>query len=390
MWRYLLLGILVIATGGGAVWWWRHTSRPEYCLHLGQQALNRGDDDSLERVILLLEADGQNDPAHLLRGQKFVREGDYSRALVELNRIRDQGELRLPAASLIGRCLLELDQSRGAVDAFRFVLAQQADHLDAHRGLAQGYYNLGQLDAAMRHCQEWARLDPSDGRPYRFLAVMHGELNQKTAAADSCREALRRDLSDRVRDEVRLELAEILVHRNQFPEALEQLDACSDEAVATDKAQTLRAECWLGQGKKDKAAALLDRILARQADPQALRLRAGVYLEREDAKAAVELLLRAVRLEPHQFTGRHLLAQAYQMLGQSTEAQEQLRLVKQTQAAMDALTDLTRKQAARPLDAKEYLHMAELYQQLGLTQMADRSRRMAAAADPAALLPKTP
>jgi tetratricopeptide (TPR) repeat protein len=384
MWRYVLLGILVVASGGGAVWWWRHTSQPEYRLRQGQWALERGDDETLRHVLLLLEADGQNDAAHLLRGRMLVRDGEYARALVELNRIRDKGELRLEAASLSGRCLLELDQSRRAVDAFRFVLGQRADDLDAHRGLAQAYYNLGQLDAALRHCQEWGRLDPRDGRQFLLAAVIHKELNQKTAAAENYREALRRDLSEQVRDEVHLELAEILVQRNQYPEAIAELDACSDEAVATDKAQTLRAECLLGQGKKDKAVALLDRVLARQADPQAMRLRAGVFLEREDARSAADLLQKAVRLEPHQFTGRHLLAQAYQMLGNTAEADEQMRLVKQTQAVMDELTDLTRQQAARPLDAKQYQRMAELYQQLGMTQMADRSRRMAALPEPAA------
>src|SRR5207245_1514296 len=118
---------------GGAVWWWHQTGDPDYRLRQGQRALEKDDDEAAERLLLLLEADGHKDHAHLLRGQKLVRDGHYARALAELNQIRDQGDLRLDAAALSGRCLLELERPRQAVAAYQFVLKQRPDHLDAHR-----------------------------------------------------------------------------------------------------------------------------------------------------------------------------------------------------------------------------------------------------------------
>jgi tetratricopeptide (TPR) repeat protein len=387
MWRYCFLCALLLTSGGAALWWWQHTSTAEYRLCEGQRALERGDDATAERYLLLLEADGRRDQAHLLRGEIFVREEQYARALAECNQIRDHGELRVQAAVVSGRCLLELEQPRKAVEAFRFVLQQRPDHLVSHRGLAQAYYNQGRLILAIRHCHDWARLDPADGRPLRLEALIHTELANKDEAVVCYRGALQRQLSDRVREEVRLELSDILVQQHQYRAALGMLDECSDETATTDKAQTLRAECQLGLGQKAKASALLDRVLSRRADAQAMLLRASLYLERDDATAAADLLRRAIQLEPHQFAGRHLLAQAYQMLGKSAEAEEQERLGKQTQAAMDELTDLTRKQAADPLDAGQHRRMAELYDRIGMPRMADRSRRLAFALDPTLAVP---
>ena len=112
-----------------------------------------------------------------------------------------------------------------------------------------------------------------------------------------------------------------------------------------------------------------------------------LHLDREEAAAAAELLRKAVQIDPHQFTGRHLLGQAYQMLGKTEEAQEQLRLAKKTQTVLDELSELTRRQAAHPLDAKQHLRMAELYQQLDMTPMAERNRRFAAMLDPTLAVP---
>src|SRR5262249_2065723 len=104
------------------VWWWRSTSGPDYLLRCGQKALNQGNAEQAERQALRLEAAGHADHAHLLRGEIAVKDGDFVKALAELNQIRDQGELRVEAAALSGHCHLQLGVPLQAERALLFVL----------------------------------------------------------------------------------------------------------------------------------------------------------------------------------------------------------------------------------------------------------------------------
>src|SRR5207253_310568 len=116
------------------------------------------------------------DHAQLLRGEIWLQDKDYGRALAELNQIRDQGKLRVEAAALTGRCQLELKVPHQAERAYLFVLEHQPDHLDAHRGLAALYYDQGAFMRAVKHCEDWARLSPKEGRPHRFMGVIYSQL----------------------------------------------------------------------------------------------------------------------------------------------------------------------------------------------------------------------
>jgi hypothetical protein len=126
--------LLALAAG-----WWRHASRPGYRLQRGREALQRHDYDAAGAIADCLEAAGEADRAQLLRGESLMRLRRFADALAALNRIRDTGELRLEAAVLSARCLLELRQ---ALRAYAWVLSQDPDQVDAYRGLTAIAYDL--------------------------------------------------------------------------------------------------------------------------------------------------------------------------------------------------------------------------------------------------------
>jgi tetratricopeptide (TPR) repeat protein len=381
--RYGVL-LLVLAIAGAVAWRWYSTTRPEYRLQRGEEALRNGDWEKAARLAARLEASGYPAHAHLLRGEAYCRRQQWSQALAEFNQIDDQGEIRLAAAALWGRCLLRLGNLREAEAHFRFVIDQQPDHLEAHRGLADIYYFQGALPQAIDHLRAAARLDARDGRPERFLGLIYKDLGQHAEAVASYQEALHRDLTAKETEQVREQLAECLVKRHEYAEALEVLAACSPEAADKPGVLALRAECLFEQSQVSAARDLLDRALEMHPRAAALlSLRARIYLVSGDAGKAASLLEQAVEADRHDSASRQQLAQAYRRLGRAGDADEQLALAKQSDAYRAQRAELTQQAMNRPWDAKVRRRLAEVCRQLERPEEVTMWLGAAAACPPA-------
>src|SRR5262249_9376547 len=108
--------LLALAAAGGG-WWWYRVTRPAYRVERAREAMRAQD---WERVAVLadkLEAQ-QPDLARLLRGEALLLQGEYADALAEFNRILDRGAIRLEAAALSGRALLQLGETEEAGRVF--------------------------------------------------------------------------------------------------------------------------------------------------------------------------------------------------------------------------------------------------------------------------------
>jgi tetratricopeptide (TPR) repeat protein len=385
--------VLALAAAGAAFWFYR-TSPLDYQLRRSEAALQENDWDKAERLAERLENSGYADQAYLLRGKiLYTRAKPYlladqphqvasllKRALDEFNKIRDQDEIRLEAAILSGECLLYLQQPSEAARAFSFVVRERPDCIDARRGLAAIYFDQGALTQALRQCDDWARLDPRDGRPLRFMGHIHKELDQPSEAIAAFKEALRRDLGERFREEVKENLAEVLVRHSDYAEALETLASCNPEASAKPRLLALQGEClWVLQNPSE-ARALVDRAL--QANPNfadLLRLRAEIYLQDSEPKAAVALLERAVGVDRHDQAIRQLLAQAYERLGKRAEALEQRRLAQKSQDLLRDLIKQSREAVSKSWKPELGSQLAELCEQLDRPDLAAMWRQVAKA-----------
>jgi tetratricopeptide (TPR) repeat protein len=397
-----LFGILALVGSAlavvGEVRWgdprWYYRTSPEFRLRRGQDLLRKCDTGRAEQIALLLEAGGCPDQAHLLRGEALFRRAEPSstrgdlptagplllQALEELNQIRDQGELRLEAATLIGRCALALNQPREAERALSFVLSERPDDLEAHRALGALYYDQGATSRAVQHLERVGELDPRDGRPFRFLGLIFKDQQLYEQATSYYEEALRRELHGRVPGEVRQELAECLVKQRQYARAeelLRQVDPLPEDAAAVT---ALRAESLWGLHRTAEAQALLDETLATQQTCGDLyRLRAQLYLEAKDPAAAVPPLERALALDRHDFTSRYQLVLAYERLGRRAEAAVQQRLLQATRQDLELMGRLTEEASRHPWDADVRLRLAALCDKFDRPRDAAVWRRAAAA-----------
>lgn len=374
----LLAALLLGGTLGG---WWYRTTRPGYRMQRGREAVRQKDWERARSLVDWLEASGEADLARLLDGESLLAQGRPGDALRELNRIRDEGALRLRGAALSGRCLLELQELREAHRVFSWVLEQDPDNVDAQRGMAALHYDLGNLDQAVQRLAEVARLDPADGRPHLLSGVIHSDMGQNEQAEEDFRRALRCELSEAFRSEVRLELAACLKRRAGYEAALEQLDLRPEAKRGEgEKARAVRAECLWGLNRRKELEALLDRTLVRHPRQwQLLLLRGRLHLEARRPVEAVESLERAAEAAPREYDCRYHLALAYTAAGRPAEAVEQQKRAAALKGNLDRLTELTKEAMRRPGDAAVRRELARVCDEMQKDKLAAMWRRAAEA-----------
>jgi tetratricopeptide (TPR) repeat protein len=369
----LLLVLVALAAG---VWRYRAT-RPEYRLARGEEAVRARDWRSADALAERLEATGHADHAHLLRATALHARQQPDLALAECNLIRGLGSIRLRAATLSGKCLLDLGELAEADRAFTFVVGDQPDNADAHRGLAAVAYDLGQLGRAITHLEQVIRLDPGDARPHRLLGNIYRDTAVHERAEAEYREALRLGGgSDAAREEVRFELAENLIEQGKFADALDVLEHPAPQNEAPPLV-AIRAEALRGSGRRQEAIAVLDRALAVHPDGVFYRIRGQMHLEDGDAKAAVPMLEKAARLYRRPYQVYFLLSQAYAVLGRKADADRASARATELRRLMERATELTKLAMTNPSDPGVRLQLAGVFDALEDPSLAAMWRRAA-------------
>ena len=370
----LLLGLLA-----GVAWRYRIT-RPDYRLARGLDALRAKDTDRVRAYADRLEASGAADHAHLLRGEALLALGSPALALVEFNKIASEGSLRLRAAALSGRCLLELGELREAHRAFRFVVDEQPDHADAHRGLAAIAYDLGRLGEAVEHLLRVAELDPQDSRPHRLIGLIYKDLSQDSDAEAAYRESLRRGGPAALERDVKLGLAEVLARQTKYADGLKAVEGLPmTTADEVPNPVSLRAECLRGLGRPQEAATELDAALPKFPSAELWRLRGQVHQDLAQLPEAVKCFERAVELGPQEHRSHYALGQAYSGVGRTEDAARSFTRVDAIKKNLDRVSALTQEAMAKPWDAKVRLELADLSDGMGKPKLAQMWRKAAAA-----------
>lgn len=388
------LGLLLAALAAAGTTFWISTTRADSLLRRGRAALESENWHQVDRCLELLERRGYEDHAHLLRGESWLSKSGlasgtgtaasldaYRSALGELARVRDEGPLALEASVLGAKCLVRLDERRFAAQVLDTVVQRHADHKEAHQWLAAIYIDLNSPGQAIAHLREWGRLDPHNGRPYRWIGLfLAKDYADSNGAIEAYREACRRDLEPQLRTEVVMELAETLVDGPaDYQAALDTLDQ-APEILNQPKVLALRAHCLWSLAKPAEAVQALEAALrAHPKLPQALQLRAKIFLSEGQPGAAVPLLETALRVDAHDHVSRQLLMQTYQQLGDHARAEEQRQRLEETRSAKDRLTKLHEEALRRPWDARVRHQLADLCLKLNRTAEAQMWRQAASA-----------
>jgi tetratricopeptide (TPR) repeat protein len=379
-----LTGLAILGLVGAVGAWHYRTTRPDYRLARGREALRADDLETAESLVESLTLAGARDHARLLRAEIDVRLGRLTEAITELNGIEDRGPLYREAIALQGRCFLGLKLPSQAAGAFQYVLSQDPDQVEAHRGLAIIYFDQGAMTRSIHHLEQVVRLASTDGRPLLLMARIYKDQEQANQAAECYEAALERDLDPPLANEARRELAEVLVKRQQFARVLDLLDRSPPRTrEARLKDASLRAECLIVTNRTEEARKVLDKALAEGTEGPAvvglLTQRAKLHLDAGEIERAVTLLERAVRIDPHDYFTNYQLAQAYEAQNRSEDANRQRHRSEEIKAALTEMIQLNQEAMKNPWDPAVRERLAALAERLGKPDQAASWRRAARA-----------
>jgi tetratricopeptide (TPR) repeat protein len=439
--RLVLLALTLCALGAGVTCY--YTARAASLLDRGRQALLAGEAGQARQLAGQLGLAGYEDHMHLLQGEILLAEGkaalrqagplfpyeevqriaqtvlagplllttpaglceaawasaslvqkrfaadppgrqELRLALGEFAQVQDEGPVGVEAALGGAECLVLLEERRVAAEALAALAKQHPYHKEIRRWQAAIYIDLNspsEADAALR---AWARLDPEDGRPCRWVGFFAKEYGKPAEAAEAYREALRRHLAPAVRAEVVAELAASLIEsQGRYAEALALLDDEAAVRVPPAERQTLRAHCHWGLGRPAEAVAALEQALrANAAYVPALWLRAKIYLAEGRPAEAQPFLKDSVLLAPYDLTGHKLLLDAYSQGGDKAGADEQKRILVRLQADRERLSELQTQALGRVWDAEVRVRIARLYLRTGRPDAARMWLKAALACQP--------
>jgi len=313
------------------------------------------------------------------------------RALTEFAQVRDDGATGVEASLSAARCLVALGQRPLAVAGLEALTRRHPDEMEAHRRLAALFIDLNAVNPAIRHLRAWGKLDPQDGRPYRWIGFFHKEYGnpQENAsntleAIKAYEEALRRHLEAGDRADVVEELAEILIDtQGDSRKALEVLGQCPERFGDAPGIVTLRADCLGRLNRSSEAVRLLDGALRQYPQfPPALLLRATMYRDEEEPRKARPLLEKAVAVDPYNDKIRQQLALVYKELGDHAREAEQKRFYEEARAIQEDLANLTQAATEQPSDDGVRYRLALLFLKLKHTHEAAMWLQAAVAANP--------
>ena len=367
--RLKLFALLTFFAGLAAgLWFWLRESPAEFFSD-GLAAVEKQDFEEVSRVASVLEKYPEfQQHASLLRGCVLLGNGKVSRALTEFSRIKPEGSIRFPALLYAGQALYRVGNLTDAGQVLAALVQEDPGSSEAHRWLGAVFYDMGMQSAAMVELTEATHLNPLDYRPHRLLGSMCTDQSLFIDAIEHYGTALR--LGKAIpQPDIEVDLATLLVDRNQFEVALESLR----NSKATSTVWALRADCYDGLGQPDKSRdAVAKAMLANSQDPRALLLFGTQQLFDGNPQGAIEPLTEVLKQDPHHAAARYQLAMAYLKLGQTEAWQREMEKRDASNKLHERFSAAVLLAGKEPDNVEVRQELASIAESLGQTEIAKR------------------
>jgi tetratricopeptide (TPR) repeat protein len=140
------------------------------------------------------------------------------------------------------------------------------------------------------------------------------------------------------------------------------------------QAYILRLECR----SREAVDQVEEYLAAHPGHADALLLRGTLHFDLGEYELAVATLQHLTELDPYHKEAHYLLGQAYLKLRQPEPAKSHLSISQNLAAAAEKIRSLEGQAAEDSKDAKILVRLAELYDEIGRTDLGTKSRQAAA------------
>ncbi len=339
---------------------------------------------------------------------------NYVEAEIALNKY--EAQRGCDEAAELERVLLRA--ARGDVDRSAGFCKHWIDqgHPDApfiFEAMVHGYLHAYRLPEARRLLQRWRQAQPDNPQTFFVEGELHDSEGMASEAAACYQQVLHIDPQH---EEARLKLTAALLEQRAFTEAIPHLEYLRQHQPDNLQVLVRLATCYAFLEQAEEAVRLLEDVLARKPDfAPALAERGKIALDREEYAAAENWLREAITRNPSDRSAHYNLVQCLRHLGKEVEAQEQEQKLHRLESDLKRLGEIaTRDMSQAPhkaalhyelgalflrnglvesglqwlnsaiqLDAQyapAHQTLAEYYQQIGYSELAEQHRRLAVGA----------
>jgi Flp pilus assembly protein TadD len=351
-----LLSLILVGLGVVGVYLWASHERRE-----ARAAIERYHTDDAYPHLRVALAIWPRDPETLLLAARGARRkgafDDADRFLDQYQDVRGNDDRDLS----LERVLLRLE--RGELDSVSKYCQTLVERDDPASPLileasAKGCLRMYRPQQGQAFLQEWLKRQPDNPQALLIQGQFYELLNGQHDAIASYREALHVDPE---LDEARLRLCSGLMGLGLTSEAQPHLEYLHRRFPDNLMVQVLLARVYDRAGEPEKAAALVESVLARQPHFAPALVERGKYALRNDRNEEAERALReAVTLEPGDFQAHHQLYLCLEKLGKSDDAQKEQERMQQIE------DDLKTIQQISTVKMQKYPHDPELHYQAGM------------------------
>ncbi|TMQ32018.1 MAG: tetratricopeptide repeat protein [Planctomycetota bacterium] len=352
-WRYpwsalavlLLAGIIGLAAyfAGWQIWGEVHYRAALRSIEQATSSQTRANlEQALAQLKLCLQVRPRSLDTHFLAARTARRLHLYDEAEEHLSRCKKLDGV--PEALSLEQALIQVQRADLGSEGFLWACVQK-DHPDKLlilEALALGYLQTYRFKDALAALDLWLKEEPHALQAY----VWRAELNKRLSGSDyldaihDSEQALALDANC---DEARLNLAEVLLHKNMAREAAVHFAYLIDRQPGNVAPTLGLAKCKYRLGEAEEARKLFDRLLrVRPEDPEILSESAKLLLSTKQFGDAEEKLRRSLRVAPYEREALFDLSRCLELQGRKAEAQKYRDEYNRVEKDMAALKEVTR------------------------------------------------
>lgn len=262
----------------------------------------------------------------------YYRQQKHAQAIPLLERALEENPDDREAIQLLGLAYFMTGKPRRAIPRLEQVRSwYSVANVDANYVLGVAYVQTKDFDRARETFAEMYSLAPDSAASHLLLARM---LLRQGFDPHVEREASQAAEIDPELPGAHLLLGELYMFKSRIPEAIAEFEKEMALNPAHAAIYYKLADAYTRVQKFEEAQRFLQRsIWLDQTASGPFVLMGKVLLKKGEPDLAVGMLRQALKMDPNNVMGHHLLGQAYQKLGKKKEARRELKIAQELQSA---------------------------------------------------------